>query len=524
MVQSSTMSKRPVLSILLVLVLFGLQALIAVPHAQGQGGEVNHLPITGDIVVLTNGFTSLVSSGPPHILEYDPATTDRIVVTCSPFNGQITTDPNECVDPWFPDFYRGRLGDLTVDANHHFVFTLRALDCCPETAEVRRLDPDNPNVTTTSAGEVVAAGGNLLSPIGVAIPDPNSDPNGDILVADSEASGGSGAVIRIDPVTGAQTVVSSGGNFVDPTGVTLAPSGEIFVTDPNAFGGPGAVIRVDPATGAQTVVSSGGHFSEPYGIALDAAGNILVADWGGPGAVIRVDPATGDQTVVSTGDNFENPRGVVVDANGDILVTDISVGLIRVDPVSRAQTMIDFNPDNNFQAVTIVPATPVPVITSIPVTEATATQPYTYQAAAIGDEPITWSLISGPEGMTVDASTGLVSWTPTESGSFLVQIQTSNAAGSDTQSYTISVAALDSVDITRAEYDANKSELRVTATSTDASATLKVFVTATNELIGTLTNEGDGKYRGRFSWPVNPENITVKSSLGGKDSADVTLK
>jgi DNA-binding beta-propeller fold protein YncE len=72
--------------------------------------------------------------------------------------------------------------------------------------------------------------------------------DGDILVADRDAFGGFlGAVIRIDPLSGAQTTVSEGGTFVDPTGVALeADGGDILVADARA-----GVIRVDPRSGAQ---------------------------------------------------------------------------------------------------------------------------------------------------------------------------------------------------------------------------------------------------------------------------------
>ena len=66
--------------------------------------------------------------------------------------------------------------------------------------------------------------------------------------------------------------------------------------------------------------------------------------------------------------------------------------------------------------------------------------------------------------------------------------------------------------------------LLVEATSTGAGTTLQVFVTSTNQLIGTLTNNGGGKYSAQFSWPTNPQTITVKSSLGGSSSKAVTLK
>jgi hypothetical protein len=49
-------------------------------------------------------------------------------------------------------------------------------------------------------------------------------------------------------------------------------------------------------------------------------------------------------------------------------------------------------------------------------------------------------------------------------------------------------------------------------------------VTSTDALIGTLTNEGGGRYRAEFSWSSNPGSVTVKSSLGGSASRTVTLK
>jgi hypothetical protein len=85
-------------------------------------------------------------------------------------------------------------------------------------------------------------------------------------------------------------------------------------------------------------------------------------------------------------------------------------------------------------------------------------------------------------------------------------------------------AALDTVSIQLAEYSAGNQRLRVEATSSNSSAALAVYVSSTNALIGTLNNEGGGRYRGEFSWPANPQNITVRSNLGGSASRTVTLK
>ena len=75
--------------------------------------------------------------------------------------------------------------------------------------------------------------------------------------------------------------------------------------------------------------------------------------------------------------------------------------------------------------------------------------------------------------------------------------------------------APDSVVITRAEYDTGNRRLRVEATSTNANATLQVFVTSNSQLIGTLSNQGGGRFGAEFAWPVNPQSITVRSSGGG---------
>src|SRR5215203_2700233 len=84
--------------------------------------------------------------------------------------------------------------------------------------------------------------------------------------------------------------------------------------------------------------------------------------------------------------------------------------------------------------------------------------------------------------------------------------------------------AADTVAIQRAEYTASKAKLRVDATSTNSSAVLKCYVTSTDALVGTLTNNGGGKYSGQFSWPSNPQSITVRSSFGGQATRTVTRK
>jgi hypothetical protein len=216
---------------------------------------------------------------------------------------------------------------------------------------------------TLSANSSPSGGPSFAAPSDVA-----RAPNGDLLVADINAFGGAGGVIRVNPVTGARTVVSENANpsggpsFVDPFGITLAANGDILVADQNAFGGGGGVIRVDPVTGARTTVSenanpSGGpSFDAPWGILTLPNGDIVVADAGAfsfAGGLIRVNPTTGVRTTLSTngapagGPSLADPIQLALASNGDILVTDTSAfsggGVIRVDPTTGARATVSAN-------------------------------------------------------------------------------------------------------------------------------------------------------------------------------------
>jgi Ca2+-binding RTX toxin-like protein len=192
---------------------------------------------------------------------------------------------------------------------------------------------------------------------------------GDIVVADPNAFGGNGGLIDVNPDTGAQTAlsndtISTQKLFTDPTGVAFDPDGSIIVADPNAFGGTGGLIRVDPASGQQTPLSTNATsfqalFADPVGIAVAHSGLLLVADSNayGSGAVIAVDPSTGQQTLVSNDTVsppglFVNPFGITVEGSGTILIADpdsraavsgTKGAIIAVDPLTGAQKLVTNN-------------------------------------------------------------------------------------------------------------------------------------------------------------------------------------
>ncbi len=166
------------------------------------------------------------------------------------------------------------------------------------------------------------------------------DENGDLIIADPQAAG-NGAVIKVDPTTGAQSFVSTGGFFADPAGIVLDANGDYIVTD-RLYGGTGAILRVDPSTGNQSLISSGGVFLYPIGITIDAAGNFVVADHSlsAPGKIVEVDPSTGNQTILFSGGSLSRPVAVAIDSNGDYIVTEASGSVLKIDAGTGTQSVI----------------------------------------------------------------------------------------------------------------------------------------------------------------------------------------
>jgi hypothetical protein len=104
------------------------------------------------------------------------------------------------------------------------------------------------------------------------------------------------------------------------------------------------------------------------------------------------------------------------------------------------------------------------------------------------------------------------------------QIPGENSADEYSYVYALDTSLVsDKVGVTSAVYSTSKHLLSVQATSSNT-ATLSVYVTATGQLIGTLSNNGGGTYSGKFSWPTNPQNITVRSSLGGSATKAVKVR
>ena len=87
---------------------------------------------------------------------------------------------------------------------------------------------------------------------------------------------GVGQVIHVDAHTGRQDLVAEAQYLAGPAGIAVDENEQLLVTDPytgldtyDATGSKGAVIRIDPATGAQTPIVQGrGSFINPMAVAV----------------------------------------------------------------------------------------------------------------------------------------------------------------------------------------------------------------------------------------------------------------
>ena len=84
-----------------------------------------------------------------------------------------------------------------------------------------------------------------------------------------------------------------------------------------------------------------------------------------------------------------------------------------------------------------------PKITSTPSFQGMVSVLYTYPVTATDPQskPLKFRLPQAPAGMTISTNTGLVSWTPTNTGSFFVQVAADGVGGSFYQGYTLTVIA-----------------------------------------------------------------------------------
>ncbi len=244
-------------------------------------------------------------------------------------------------------------------------------------------------------------------------------------------------------VTAGATLIFTAANFATPQVVRFAAADDGDTSDDAAAfmvtsaGLPAERIDVsvldDDAQGL--VVSSttltinegaAGMFTVALAAAPAAATTVTVARSAGDTDVT----VTANATMTFDAGNYNVPQVVMIAAAQDADNTDDAATLTISAPGLTSRTVAVTVRDDDARA---------PAFTSTPRLTAVVGIPYAYDANATGNPTPTYALAAGfPAGMTIDAATGFVNWTPTAAGTTSITVRALNGVAPDaTQPFTI---------------------------------------------------------------------------------------
>jgi hypothetical protein len=113
------------------------------------------------------------------------------------------------------------------------------------------------------------------------------------------------------------------------------------------------------------------------------------------------------------------------------------------------------------------------------------------------------------------SGTGAVTLTASYSGALAVE-----PTSATTQ---VSIVGTDTVHVTSATWSTSTQTLKVTATSTNAGATLNITLASNGQALGTMTSLGNGTFTLQTQVASKPSSVNVKSTLGGSTGQGVSV-
>lgn len=221
-----------------------------------------------------------------------------------------------------------------------------------------------------------------------------------------------------------------------PAGLTLNSSTGQVTGTPTTAGGYSFTIQATNMAGSDTQSFSG---SVTAAVAPSITTTTLAAMTQGQ-AYSQAIAASGSTPMTWGISAGALPTGLSINSStGQISGTPTTSGAYSF----TVQAVNSVGSDTQAYSGTVAAAANPPVITTTSLSAMTEGAAFSQTLVASGDQPIAWSVTVGslPTGLSLNGSTGQISGTPTTAGGYSFTVTASNAAGSDTQSYSGTVGA-----------------------------------------------------------------------------------
>lgn len=377
-----------------------------------MGGGDNAPSVTSSAVTVAN----LGSTYTYDVDASDADAADSLSFSLTTAPAGMTIDATNGLISWTPA--GDQVGDNAVTVLVTDSSSAALTDSQSFTISVSSATNEAPSITSTA---VTAAAQSSLYSYDVEASDPN--PGATLTFSLSSAPAG----MSIDPASGIINWTPSNAQ-VGVSAVTVVVTDNGALTDSQGFNV--TVVNVNDAPVITTAADTSATEDGPYSYDVDAsdpdAGDTLSYSLTAAPTGMSIDPVSG--LITWTPNN-----GQVGSNDVTVLVTDNGVGSLTASQIF---------------SVTVANVNDAPAITSTAVTDATEDSVYTYDVDASdpdAGDALSFSLVSAPIGMAIDANTGVITWTPVNAdvGSHSVTVAvTDDGVGTltDSQDFSVSVA------------------------------------------------------------------------------------